>query len=62
MFPRLLSVLFVFTVLASPIAGLAALASASSVTPAVSMQKSLCMTSGVGCGAGHILLPALGRM
>lgn len=26
-----------------------------------SQQKSLCLMTGVGCGSGHVLLPALGR-
>jgi hypothetical protein len=61
MFARLVSVCFVLAIIAAPFAGLAALASSKPMPFGVSAQKSMCMTAGVSCGAGHILLPAMIR-
>lgn len=61
MFARIVSTLFVLTIITSPFAGLAAVAASKPLPFGVSAQKSMCMTTGVSCGAGHILLPAMVR-
>ncbi|WP_153769459.1 sugar transporter [Labrenzia sp. CE80] len=62
MFQRLFAVVFLTAVLGAPFAGLFSLAGVTEASPAVSQQRSMCITAGVGCGSGHILLPAIGRM
>ena len=49
------------SVLLFPMMGLAVLVSGPAVPHAVNVQKSMCLTSGVGCGSGPVLLPALSR-
>jgi len=62
MLNRLFSFLFIIFILATPVAGLASLVSGPILSPQETMQKSMCLTTGVSCGAGHVLLPALSRM
>jgi len=62
MLSRLFTVLFVLTVFVGPFAGLASFAAGNSMSVQETKQKSMCLATGVGCGSGHILLPALGRM
>ncbi|NBN62653.1 hypothetical protein GWI72_08520 [Microvirga tunisiensis] len=61
MVSRFVSLTFVLSVLVLPLVGMAALVSQPAMPQAVSKQKGLCMTSGLGCGTGHMLLPALSR-
>lgn len=61
MVSRIASFTFVMSVLLFPMMGLAVLVSGPAVPPAVSVQKSMCLTSGLGCGNGPMLLPALSR-
>ncbi|MFN4010471.1 hypothetical protein [Pannonibacter carbonis] len=61
MVSRIVSLTFVLSVLLFPLMGMAALVAGPAVPQAVSAQKSMCLTSGLGCGAGHMLLPALSR-
>ncbi|GGB42655.1 hypothetical protein GCM10011316_13180 [Roseibium aquae] len=62
MLNRIFSILFVLTICVGPFAGLFSFAATQSGSLEVTKQKSMCLTTGVGCGSGHILLPALGRM
>lgn len=62
MLHRLFAFAFVLLTLGAPLAGLASFAAGTKFSAAETQQKSMCLTTGVGCGAGHILLPAVGRM
>ena len=59
---RVFCVVFISAVLGAPIAGLASLIAAPETPQAVAMQKSMCLMSGVSCGTGPVLLPAIGRL
>ncbi len=62
MLARCFAFLFVFAVLVGPLVGLVCFTGVPQITLAKTQQKGMCLTTGVGCGAGHILLPAVGRM
>ena len=62
MFARLLAFAFITLVLVGPLAALASFAKYPQITRAATQQKSMCLTTGIGCGSGHILLPAIGRI
>lgn len=62
MFARLLAFAFITIMLIGPLAALASFAGYRQTSSAAMQQKSMCLTTGIGCGSGHILLPAIGRM
>lgn len=62
MLHRLFAFAFIVFTLGAPLAGIASFVGGSKFSAAETQQKSMCLTTGVGCGAGHILLPAVGRM
>ncbi|WP_417668067.1 sugar transporter [Roseibium sp.] len=61
MLNRLFAVAFLSAMFLAPIAGVASMAGGNLMSTAESQQKGLCLVAGVGCGAGHVVLPALGR-
>jgi len=62
MFARLFALIFVAFMLVGPLAALASFAGYPHTSTAALQQKSMCLTTGIGCGSGHVLLPAIGRM
>lgn len=62
MFARLVAVMFFGIFVVGPFVGLASFAQTPQITMSETQQRSMCLTTGVGCGAGHVLLPAIGRM
>ncbi|MTI43532.1 hypothetical protein JM93_01880 [Roseibium hamelinense] len=62
MLNRLFAASFMIALFLVPVASLASFAASADTSPSVLQQKSMCLTTGVGCGAGHVLLPAFGRM
>ncbi|WP_417684153.1 sugar transporter [Roseibium sp.] len=61
MLNRLFAVAFVSAIFLAPFAGMASMAGGGISSASQSQQKSLCIVAGVGCGSGHVLLPAIGR-
>ena len=62
MFNRLFALAFLLAVFLAPFASLTGMVGAKLLSPEAAQQKSLCLMTGVGCGSGHVLLPALMRM
>lgn len=62
MFARVIAFVFVALVLGGPLVGLVSLVGNPYISTTVTQQKSMCLITGIGCGAGHILLPAVGRL
>ncbi|EFO29568.1 sugar transporter [Roseibium sp. TrichSKD4] len=62
MLNRLFVVMFILTLFAAPIAGILSFAGGTQMSAKEVQQKTLCLTTGVSCGSGHIVLPALGRI
>ncbi len=61
MLNRLFAVVFVSATFLAPLAMVVSLSGVGQISVSESQQKSLCLMTGVGCGSGHVLLPALGR-
>lgn len=62
MFNRLFAAAILIAILGAPIAGLFSFAGQASTTPSIIQQKTMCLTTGISCGAGHVVLPAFRRM
>lgn len=62
MFARLFAFAFLAVLLIGPLAALASFAGYPHTSNAATQQKSMCLATGIGCGSGHVLLPAIGRM
>ncbi|NVK34988.1 MAG: sugar transporter [Rhodobacteraceae bacterium] len=59
MLNRLFAAFFLLFILSLPFAALLATAGSGSHGGGFSAQKGLCYATGIGCGSGHSVLPAL---
>ncbi|MBO6757004.1 MAG: sugar transporter [Roseibium sp.] len=62
MLNRLFALTFILVILGGPVAGVLSFTDSARASSESLKQRSMCLATGVGCGSGHVLLPALGRM
>ncbi|MTI00339.1 sugar transporter [Roseibium sp. RKSG952] len=62
MLNRLFVLAFLLALFAAPIGGLVTFALGAGATQSELQQKTMCLTTGIGCGSGYVILPAVGRL
>lgn len=62
MLNRLFAVMFILVLFGGPVISAFYVAGSASMSIGTIQKKSICLSTGVGCGSGHVILPALGRM
>ena len=62
MLNRLFAVMFIFVLFGGPVISAFFVAGSASLPIGALQKKSMCLSTGVGCGSGHVIIPALVRM